>query len=118
MQVNFQRKLEYEKNEHDDWWVIDFTWEELQSLRLIQERPYRDQQYNDHFQIASFDAYLTVAVDKNVGIYPETKTPKFFAEHLPDFKMEDLMISQIDASGLDVDQVILQSFDSESFRKF
>ena len=87
-------------------------------MRLIQERPYRDQQYNDQFQIASFDAYLTVAVDKNVGIYPETKTPKFFAEHLPDFKMEDLMISQIDAFGLDVDQVILQSFDSESLRKF
>ena len=97
---------------------MDFTWEELQSLRLIQERPYRDQQYNDQFQIASFDAYLTVAVDKNVGIYPETKTPKFFAEHLPDFKMEDLMISQIEASGLEADQVILQSFDPESLRKF
>lgn len=109
-----KRVLEYEGVEHDDWWVVDFTWDELQTLRLIQERPYRDQQFNGQFEIATFDAYLNVAKSKHVGIYPETKTPAFFAKHVPDFKMEDLMISQIDSSGIDADQITLQSFDPSS----
>ena len=89
----------------------------MQTLRLIQERPYRDQQYNGQFEIATFDAYLNVAKTKHVGIYPETKTPAFFAKHVPDFKMEDLMISQIDSSGIAAEQIILQSFDPASLRE-
>lgn len=106
--------VEFEGKEHDDWWVTDFTWEELQQVRLVQERAYRDQQYNGKYGIASFAQYLEVASEKNVGVYPETKTPVFYSQLLPDFKMEDLMIEALAKSGIDADQIILQSFDTNS----
>ena len=88
MKFQFQRKVEFEGKERNDWWVTDFTWEELQKVRLVQERPYRDQQYNGQYGIASFSEYLEVASEKSVGVYPETKTPAFYSQLLPDFKME------------------------------
>ena len=59
---NKRRSLDYEnKKKLDDWWVTDFTWEELQQLRLIQERSYRDQSFNLKYKIATFAEYLNIA---------------------------------------------------------
>ena len=52
--------------------------------------------------------------DKNVGIYPETKTPKWFKDELPEFTMEDLMIETISKFEFESEHVILQSFSTQS----
>lgn len=98
----------------DDWWVTDFTLEELRTLFLVQEREYRDQSFNGKFKIPTFEEYCQIAKDKKVGIYPETKTPKWFKDELPDFTMEDLMIEIISNFDFEAEKVILQSFSTAS----
>ena len=52
--------------------------------------------------------------EKNVGIYPETKTPKWFKDELPEYTMEDLMIETISKFEFESEHVILQSFSTQS----
>ena len=57
-----KRTLNYEnKKELEDWWVTDFTWAELEKVKLIQERAYRDQSFNSKYNIATFEEYLNIA---------------------------------------------------------
>ena len=57
---------------------------------------------------------LKTRKEKNVGIYPETKTPKWFKDELPEFTMEDLMIETISKFEFESEHVILQSFSTQS----
>ena len=74
----------------------------------------------DHFQhyvhahIYVYESTSKTWKDKNVGIYPETKTPKWFKDELPDFTMEDLMIETISKFEFESEHVILQSFSTQS----
>jgi len=98
----------------EDWWVTDFTLEELLELRLVQQFEFRDQAFNNLYTIPTFEEYCQLAQDKNVGIYPETKTPKWFKDELPEFTMEDLMIETISKFEFESEHVILQSFSTQS----
>ncbi|BBH04017.1 PLC-like phosphodiesterases superfamily protein [Prunus dulcis] len=53
--------------------TVDFTLEELKSLRVKQRYPFRDQQYNE---------FIAIALDapRVVGIYPEIKNPVKWAD--------------------------------------
>ena len=72
--------------ELSDWFVWDFTADEIATLRATQTRPGRDQSYNGQFAIPTFKSVLALAGranrDKNpgqtsslVGVYPELKWP-------------------------------------------
>ena len=65
----------------NDYFSVDFTWEELQKIGKNQERSYRDQEYNGQ-PLASFQEYLDIAVENRVGIYPETKNSDDFNKWL------------------------------------
>ncbi len=61
-----------------DWFVWDFTLDEIRQLRARQVRQGRDQSYDDTFLIPTFDEVLELAsedCDTSVGFYPETKWP-------------------------------------------
>ncbi|XP_042454996.1 glycerophosphodiester phosphodiesterase GDPD5-like [Zingiber officinale] len=66
------------------FFVVDFTLDELKSLRVRQRYPFRDQQYNGKFSIITFEEYIAIALDANrvVGIYPEIKNPVFINQHV------------------------------------
>ncbi|CAA3026448.1 glycerophosphodiester phosphodiesterase GDPD6 [Olea europaea subsp. europaea] len=57
------------------YFSVDFTLEELKSLRLKQRYPFRDQQYNE---------FISIALDapRVVGIYPEIKNPVFINQRV------------------------------------
>ena len=112
----FQRTLTYKDIEIDDWWVMDFTVEELKELTLNQEHEDRDQSYNGMFKIPTFEEYLQVAIDKKVKIYPESKTPSFFNETFG-FFMEDLFLKTLKSFNFDETNTIIQSFDPESLKR-
>lgn len=63
---------------------VDFTWAELQTLKLNQRFDFRDQSYNGKFKIISFEEYIEIALkaDRVVGIYPECKNPVFINQHV------------------------------------
>merc|ERR1712227_994287 len=93
-----KRVLTFKNEEIDDWWVTDFTFPELLELSPKQERLDRDQSFNGKFRIPSFVEYMQIARDSNVKIYPETKTPQFYAQ-LTGVNMEKMMVDQIRVFG-------------------
>ncbi|GAQ83190.1 glycerophosphoryl diester phosphodiesterase [Klebsormidium nitens] len=67
-----------------DWFLVDFTYDELKTLKLKQRFPYRDQSFNGQFSIITFERYIQIAQEANrvVGIYPEIKSPRFNKAHV------------------------------------
>jgi glycerophosphoryl diester phosphodiesterase len=72
--------------EYNDWFVTDFTLAEIKTLRAVQSRADRDQQYNGLFQIPTLDEIITLAKSKSkasgraIGIYPEIKHSTYHAD--------------------------------------
>ncbi|KAL9255722.1 Glycerophosphodiester phosphodiesterase GDPD6-like protein [Drosera capensis] len=66
------------------FFVVDFTWEEIQTLGATQRFSFRDQQYNGKFPIITFEEYVSIALDapRVVGIYPEIKNPEHINAHV------------------------------------
>jgi len=103
------------KDEVDDWWVSDFDLAELKELSLVQERADRDQSFNGQFKIPTFLEYVEVAKNFGVKIYPETKTPDFFFDETG-VKMENVLVDELNASGMAREDVIVQSFSPDSLK--
>jgi glycerophosphoryl diester phosphodiesterase len=67
-----------------DWFVEDFTLEELKTLRCRQAFPGRSKDYDGLFEILTFDELLAFAQKKSaekgrkLGVYPETKKPDYY----------------------------------------
>jgi len=71
--------------EYNDWFATDFTLEEIKTLRAVQSRADRDQQYNGLYQIPTLDEVIALARSKSIetgrtiGIYPEIKHSTYHA---------------------------------------
>ena len=63
----------------NDYFAIDFTMEELKTLRLNQRYGERDPSHDGQYQIVSLDEYIDIAQEasRTIGIYPETKDPEW-----------------------------------------
>jgi glycerophosphoryl diester phosphodiesterase len=92
-----------------DWYVEDFTLAELKTLRAIQPRANRPQQYNGLFQIPTLDEVIALAKAKSVetgrtiGIYPELKHSTYMqgvsqSLGLPQRYFEDKLLSTLHAA--------------------
>ncbi|MHA6287991.1 glycerophosphodiester phosphodiesterase family protein [Maricaulis sp. CAU 1757] len=64
----------------EDWWVDDFTLAELQTLRAVQPRRGRDDQWDGQYPVPTFEAVLDLASEHGVRIEPEVKSPARLAE--------------------------------------
>ena len=64
------------------WFTEDFTLAELKTLRAKERLPQLRQDnmaFDRQFEIPTFEEILTLAKAHNVGVYPETKHPSYFA---------------------------------------
>ncbi|OVA14608.1 Glycerophosphoryl diester phosphodiesterase [Macleaya cordata] len=79
-----KRTYEVEWMNVTGWFTVDFTLEELKTLRVKQRYKFRDQQYNGKFSIITFEEFISIALDapRVVGIYPEMKDPVFINKHV------------------------------------
>ncbi len=72
--------------EYNDWFASDFTLAEIKTLRAIQSRAGRDQQYNGLYPIPTLDEVIALTKQKSsetgrtIGIYPEIKHSTYHAE--------------------------------------
>jgi glycerophosphoryl diester phosphodiesterase len=105
-----------------DYFSVDFTLDEIKSLRKVQQLNFRDQSYNGKFQVATFDEHVQVAKNAGriVGIYPEIKDPKFL-NRLPilnNTRIEDLVLAALQKYGYTKksDECIVQSFDEDTLK--
>jgi glycerophosphoryl diester phosphodiesterase len=108
--------------EISDWFVSDFTLEEIKCLKAMQAFAFRDPSFNGKFEIPTLAEIIDLAkkssVSNNrvVGIYPETKHPGYHAEiNLP---MEDTLLAMLtDAGWTDRNApVFIQSFETSNLK--
>lgn len=73
----------------DDWFVDDFTLAEIKTLRAIERLPQLRQQntiYDGRYEVPTFEEVLSLRarlsreLRREIGVYPETKHPTWFAE--------------------------------------
>lgn len=102
----------------EDWWVLDFTAEELRSLNARQVFADRSQAHNDRFPVMTFGDFLDMVEGMQarcrceIPIEPEIKLP---AEHAAmGLDPAPILIAELEARGLNTDTalVIIQSFDA------
>ena len=96
----------------EDWWAEDFTLAEIKTLRARQAFPGRSAEYDGQYEIPTFDEILNLATERAkalnrpVGVYPETKHPDYLEGIGLDFEAPLLAA----LSGFDAGPVFIQSF--------
>ena len=96
-----------------DWWVEDFTLAEIKTLRARQPFPGRSKDFDDQYEIPTFEEILTLVAEgaananRKVGVYPETKHPGYFESVGMDFERPLLAALE----GFDGGPVFIQSFE-------
>ena len=102
-----------------DWWVEDFTLDEIKTLRARQPFAGRSKEFDGLHQVPTFEEVLTLVADeaakagRPVGVYPETKHPGFFASIGLDFEKPLLQALE----GFDAGPVFIQSFEPEILKR-
>jgi glycerophosphoryl diester phosphodiesterase len=107
---------------HDGWFVSDFTFAELKTLRAIERLPkMRGTAYDGRFQIVSFDEIIdfvaaeSAARGRTIGLIPELKHSTWFAgAGLP---LEDRFVSTLKAHEYTRRApVVVQSFETANLK--
>lgn len=102
----------------EDWWVMDFTAEELRSLGARQVFPGRTAEHDGTDTVMTFGEFLDLVAEAEAAcacetpVEPEIKLP---AEHTAmGLDPAPILIAELEARGLNTDTalVIIQSFDA------
>ncbi len=98
------------------YFAEDFTLEEIKQLRAVQPRDFRPQDFNNAFEIPTFQEVIELVQEVEaetgiqVGIYPETKHPTFFDEQ--ELSLEEPLIQTLlDTGFTDPNRIFIQSFE-------
>ncbi|MGV2828898.1 esterase-like activity of phytase family protein [Myxosarcina sp. GI1(2024)] len=101
------------------WFAEDFTLEEIKQIRAVQPRDYRSQEFNEAFEIPTFQEVIELVQEVEadtgveVGIYPETKHPTFF--DLQGLSLEEPLIETLQETGFtDPERIFIQSFEFQN----
>ncbi|MGB5714914.1 MAG: esterase-like activity of phytase family protein [Waterburya sp.] len=98
------------------YFAEDFTLEEIKQLRAVQSRDFRSQDFNNAFEIPTFQEVIELVQEVeaetgvSVGIYPETKHPTFFDEQSLSLE-EPLVQTLLDTGFTDPSRIFIQSFE-------
>lgn len=101
----------------DEWYVSDFTLEELKTLRCRQPFAGRSATYDGRFAIPTFAEILILLkelrsqINPDLAVYPETKAPAYHRERGLD--MAEALVRELTDHGLNNDSggVLIQSFE-------
>jgi len=105
------------------WFVDDLTLAELRTLRAVERIPAlrpANTRFDGHFTVATFAeildlrARLSAELGRSIGVYPETKNPRYFADR--GVALEPTLVDALRGAGLDHPDapVFVQSFDPAS----
>lgn len=119
-----RRSTDPEYEGRDDWWVSDFTLAEIRTLRAVQPFPGRPKVFDGLYKIPTFDEVLDLAksrvtaASKPVCVYPEAKSPAYFAS-VGHSDMAEKILATLKKHGMDGagSPVFIQSFEPDFVRK-
>ncbi|TRY67191.1 hypothetical protein TCAL_09237 [Tigriopus californicus] len=106
-----------------DYFTYDFTLDELITLRRKQVRTYRDPSYNWKQTFVTFEEYLDMCKENNIGIYPEIKlgaaTNKILRDRNHNVTIEELVLAALDKTGYNKasDPCFVQTFELSTIKK-
>ena len=107
----------------DDWFSVDFTLDELKTLRKIQGNNLRDPNFNGMFDIPTLEETIQLVqrCKRPIGLHLETKSPRWI-NSLPFMvgtTFENLVVDVLRRYGYHRKRqpVFLQSFDEESLMR-
>ena len=116
------RKRTDEAHEGEDWFIEDFTLTEVKTLRAVQPREGRSDEFDGDYEIPTFQEILNLVAshnteDNNIGVYPETKQPSAFAK--VGLSHDDAMLETLAAYGYGGAgaPVFIQSFELENLKR-
>jgi len=105
------------------WFTEDFTFAELKTLTAKQPLPFRPQDHNGRYPIASFAEILALlpelerAAGRPIAIEPEIKHPTYFRSiELP---LEERLVSALEVAGYRNASapVVVQCFEADALRR-
>lgn len=126
------QKFPNRKREDGKYYVIDFTFEEIQTLNVTERFDTKTgkQVYQNRFPKgkSSFQLHslqqeieliqgLNVSTGNNIGIYPEIKNPAFHHENGKDFSTIVLQVLSDYGYKTKEDKCILQCFDAKELKR-
>ena len=101
------------------YFAEDFTLEEIKQLRAVQSRDFRSQEFNEAFEIPTFEEVIKLVQETEaetgveVGIYPETKHPTFFDQQ--GLSLEEPLIQTLkDTDFTNPSRIFIQSFEFQN----
>ena len=117
-----KKKLLVDGVEEEGWFAPDFTLAEIKTLRAVQQRADRPQEFNGQFSIPTFEEILVLReklskqAGREVGIYPETKHPSWHAAQ--QLALEPALLAGLKKHGLNRKNapVFIQSFESANLK--
>lgn len=80
-----------------DWWAEDFTLAEIRTLRAVQPRSDRPQEFNGVYGVPTFAEIVALAKQAGVAVYPETKEPS--AHLAAGLDMETALVAALEEAG-------------------
>jgi len=107
-----------------DYFASDFTLAEIKTLRAIQPRPGRPQEYNGLYEIPTLDEVIALAqaqsaaTGRTIGIYPEVKHSTFHANLFGANVFENQLVSKLHTAYGNTRSapVFIQSFESANLQ--
>jgi glycerophosphoryl diester phosphodiesterase len=106
---------------HDDWFVMDFTLAELETLRAKQAFPGRSDTFDGQFNVPTFDQIVELVRDTNIsgrplGLHIEMKRPKLFEQSVEPALVDILAerLNDLQAAGI---PVFFQCFEGDFLKK-
>jgi glycerophosphoryl diester phosphodiesterase len=103
--------------DEEGWFASDFTLAQIKTLRAVQPRADRTNEFNGLYQIPTFEEILTLRAQlskelgREIGVYPETKHPSWHAEKNLGFEKQLISIlSKYNLNRADA-PVYIQSFE-------
>lgn len=116
-----KKTVEVDGAEQEGFFSDDFTLSEIKELRARQSRTYRDQSYNDQFEIPTLQEIVDLVkqteaeTGRRVGIYPETKHPTYFDQRRLSLE-EPLIETLVSSNFTDPSRVYIQSFEVSNLK--
>ncbi|MBW4610262.1 MAG: esterase-like activity of phytase family protein [Hassallia sp. WJT32-NPBG1] len=108
--------------EETGWFADDFTLAEIKTLRAIERLPFRDQVFNDVFEIPTLQEIIDLVkqvekdTGKKIGIYPETKHPTYHDS--VGLSLEEPLVDILNKNDFtDPNRVFIQSFEVSNLKE-
>src|SRR5215203_2571732 len=102
------------------WFTEDLTFSEITTLRARERLPFRNQEFNGRFPVATFAEVMDLArrasanLGRPIGVYPETKHPTYFRSiGLP---LEEPLLQTLERDDGRT-RVYIQSFETGNLRE-